>query len=76
MTDKTLKCVQCGECMVQTDSTSSKPGEKLSRTGCVLFHDQRAAQKTAPIQATGDAEKKSWLRRIREISRLRLPSFK
>jgi len=40
MKTKTFKCVQCGECMVQADGKPLKDG-KQSRTGCVLFHDQR-----------------------------------
>jgi len=40
MKTKTFKCVQCGECMVQADGKPLNNG-KPSRTGCVLFHDQR-----------------------------------
>jgi hypothetical protein len=59
MDTKTFKCVQCGECMVQSGGVQGKDG-KPSRTGCVLFHDKRPKKKT-------EAPEKGIFRRLQKL---------
>jgi hypothetical protein len=66
MKQKTFKCVQCGECMVQPGTKKPKDGNE-SRTGCVLFHDHRYARKSPPKQTLEVTSAKNWIGRLQSI---------
>ncbi len=75
MKTKTFKCVQCGECMVQADG---KPlnNAKQSRTGCVLFHDQRTRGDCQAATGKGPAPSaQTPVRQKAAFLILRLPSL-